>query len=220
MKKYILCLANSHKYNERCIAGVELIKKDKDTFSLVKSDSEVKWIRPVSKGGHGEISSKVVNQMKLLDIYEVEIIEACPAGFQSENVIIQEKSLRYIKSIKPERKNLDKIVNDLTGPIFFNKGKAVIKDKINLLEKSLLFVKPETIRFVPVKNIKVQDQLRIEFTHKNVIYNFPVTDVAFLKNYTQNPQVLKSINEAYFTISLGLEFEGWHFKLIAGVIIV
>ena len=218
MKKYILCLANSHKYNERCIAGVELSKKDKDTFSLVKSDGEAKWMRPVSKRGHGEISSKIVNQMKLLDIYEVEIIEECPAGFQSENVIILEKSLRYIKSIKPERKNLNKIVNDITGPIFFNKGRAVIKDKIHLLEKSLLFVKTDTLRFVPVKNIKVQDQLRIEFTHKNLIYNFPVTDVAFLKNYAQNPQIINSINEAYLTISLGLEFEGWHFKLIAGVV--
>lgn len=218
MKKYFLCLANSHKYNERCIAGVELITKDQNTFLLSKSGGNVKWFRPVSKREHGEISSRVSNQMKVLDIYEVEVIEECPEGFQSENIFIKEKSLRYIKSVKPEKKKLEKIIDDINEPIFFNKGRAVIKEKIHLLNRSLLFIKPDTLRFIPVKNIKVQDQLRIEFSSKNVIYNFPVTDVDFLKKYKEDSHIIKSINEAYLTISLGLEFEGWHFKLVAGVI--
>lgn len=218
MKKYILCLANSHKYNERCIAGVELIKKDKDTFSLVKSDGKIRWLRPVSKREHGEISSKTTNHMKMLDIYELEIIEECPNGFQSENIFINENSFKFIKSVAPDDKKLNKLIDDQLEFVFINNEKAVYKDDIDEVHNSLIFIKPETFRFIRVSNQYVQNQLRVEFSFKNSIYNLPITDFSFLEEYANNPDVIKGIETIYFTISLGLEFKGWHYKLVAGVI--
>ncbi len=218
MKKYFLCLANSYKYNERCIAGVELIKKDQGTFTLKKSGGSVKWIRPVSKREHGEISSRVTNQMKVLDIYEVEILEDCPNGFQSENVFINENSFKFIKSVAPDEKKLDNIIDDQLEFVFINNEKAVFKDSINEVNNSLIFIKPENFKFIRVSNQYVQNQLRVEFSYKDINYNLPVTDVSFLKEYGNKPEITSGIHTIYLTISLGLEFKAWHYKLIAGII--
>jgi len=218
MKKYFLCLANSHKYNERCIAGVELARKDKDTFSLRKFDGKVRWLRPVSKKEHGEISSDSTNQMKILDIYEVEILEDCPNGFQSENVFINENSFKFIKSVAPDEKKLDKLIDDQLEFVFINNEKAVYKDSIDEVHNSLIFIKPETFRFIRVSNQYVKNQLRVEFSFKDFVYNLPVTDVSFLEEYGNKPEITAEIQTIYLTISLGLEFKAWHYKLIAGII--
>ncbi|NWF51224.1 MAG: hypothetical protein HXY49_11865 [Ignavibacteriaceae bacterium] len=218
MKKHILILANSHKYNERCIAGVELVRKDKNTFLIRKYDGKVRWLRPVSRREHGEISSDTTNQMKILDIYEVEILEDCPYGFQSENVFINENSFKFIKSVVPDEKKLDKLIDDQLEFVFINNEKAVYKDSIAEVHNSLIFIKPENFGFIRVSNQYVQNQLRIEFSYKDFIYNLPVTDVSFLKEYGNSSEITAGIQTICLTISLGLEFKGWHYKLVAGII--
>lgn len=218
MKKYILCLANSHKYNERCIAGVELTKGENGYFSFVFSGSNVKWIRPISSCEHGELSSTQASRIKLLDIIEVDAIKDCPSGYQSENVLINEESLKILRSLSPNLEDLDKIRTKNIDRIFLNKGKAVIRDEIQKINSSLIFIKPTQNNFIKVKSKKAEDQLRADFFLKAINYNLPVTDVHFLKEYKDNPNKFQKITDLYFTISLGLEFEGWHFKLIAGVI--
>lgn len=218
MKKYLLCLANSHKYNERCIAGVELNKKENNDFSFVFTGSNVKWIRPISSCEHGELSSAQASRIKLLDIIEVDTIKDCPSGYQSENVLINEESLKILLSISPNIEDLNKIRTKNIERIFLNKGKAVIKDEIQKINSSLIFIKPTQNNFIKVRSKKAEDQLRADFLFKSINYNLPVTDVHFLKEHKNNPDKFQKITSLYFTISLGLEFEGWHFKLIAGVI--
>ncbi|NMG08187.1 hypothetical protein [Brasilonema sp. UFV-L1] len=73
----IICLANSQKHNERCIAGIEI--------------STGKWIRPVSYLDDGRIPRNVrlVNgeEPKLLDILEIPLAETSP-GYECENRLI------------------------------------------------------------------------------------------------------------------------------------
>lgn len=218
MKKYILCLANSHKYNERCIAGVEMINKGGDKFYLNKSEEKIKWFRPISFSQHGEISSEIAEQMKILDIFEIEIIKECPMGYQSENVIIDEKSFKFIKSVVPEKEKLDGIISEKMSYIFLNQEKSISKDTIHLVGNSLVFICPETFRFIKVSNKYVKNQLRTEFLFNHLEYNLPITDVEFLERFKKNPDFIHELKSIYFTISLGLEFNGWHYKLVAGVI--
>jgi hypothetical protein len=220
MKKYILCLANSHKYNERCIAGVQLIAKENQNFSLYKKESKVKWIRPITSCEHGEIPSKIASKIRLLDIIEFKSIRECPSGFQSENVLIDESSIKIVKSVKAKKDLLNNIIDKSIDKIFLNKGKAVSKEIIEEVSNSLLFIKPQISRFITVSNQYVKNQLRVEFIFNSIPYNLPVTEVNLLENFKRNPLIIDSIVEAYFTISLGLEFEGWHFKLVAGIITI
>ncbi len=73
----IICLANSQKHGDRCIAGIEV--------------STGKWIRPVSNLDDGRVPRNVclVNgeEPKLLDILEIPLAEASP-GYECENRLI------------------------------------------------------------------------------------------------------------------------------------
>src|SRR5436853_7626805 len=99
MKKYFVCLANSKKYTQRCIAGIELLKTDSG-FEVLKNNQEPVWIRPISNSLHGEVSSILVDHIKLLDIVELEITSPSPNGYQSENARFKEQRLKVIRKIK------------------------------------------------------------------------------------------------------------------------
>jgi hypothetical protein len=60
---------------------------------------------------------------------------------------------------------------------------------------------------------------RMKFTYYGIEYDFPITDPAFLDEFKRVPERYADIPNVYLAISLGLEFEGWHHKLVAGVII-
>ena len=77
-----ICLANSKKYGERCISGIVVEKSDSGNFNVVKDDSLPKWIRPISNLEHGEIPVKLIKDIKVLDIVELEITQNCPDGYQ------------------------------------------------------------------------------------------------------------------------------------------
>ena len=59
----------------------------------------------------------------------------------------------------------------------------------------------------------------MSFTYYGADYDFPITDPIFLEEFKKEPERFANIADVYLTISLGLEFEGWHHKLVAGVII-
>jgi hypothetical protein len=64
----IVCLANSYKHDNRCVAGISLVTK--------------KWVRLVSKHVHGcvtraEASYSNGQDVALLDVFEAEVAEKC-----------------------------------------------------------------------------------------------------------------------------------------------
>jgi hypothetical protein len=57
----------------------------------------------------------------------------------------------------------------------------------------------------------------MKFTYYGSNYDFPITDPYFLDAFKKNPERYTDLKGVYLTLSLGLEFEGFHFKLVAGV---
>jgi hypothetical protein len=51
-------------------------------------------------------------------------------------------------------------------------------------------------------------------------YDLPVTDVQTIVELQENPKLLERFNHLYCTFSLGLEFQGWHYKILAGIVYV
>lgn len=219
MKKLIVCLANSKKYGERCIAGIEVISLGTQRYKVVKDNDQPKWIRPVSNRDHGEISAELVKQIQLFDIVELEILAECPKGYQSENALLDNGHIKAIGKVKLSTETVDKFLSTNLNVIFLNRGKAVPKDKIDSVTNSLVFIKPDNVRFSLVKNTRGEEKLRSQFDFNGIPYDFPITDLDFLKKFGKKPDDALKYPNIYFTISLGVELDGtgWHYKLIAGI---
>jgi hypothetical protein len=101
MYTQVICLANSWKHSDRCIAGIEI--------------NTGKWIRPVTSLDDGRIPRHVRlidnSEPAALDILEIPLAETGPNfGFASENRLILPGTWRKIGKVQPA--DLMKYVND------------------------------------------------------------------------------------------------------------
>ena len=89
MKKHFICLANSTKYQGRCLAGVEVSLDGACRYTIARNeDGTPKWIRPVSRDQqtHGALPERETKNIVLFDIIEIENMKACHQHAHSENV--------------------------------------------------------------------------------------------------------------------------------------
>jgi len=213
MKKTIICLANSYKEGGRCIAGIEL----KDNEIVCKSGNPI-WIRPICKTPHGEIPNEIAVDIDILDIIEIGVKDFVPDNFQTENVLFDISSIKVVGRF--EKKILKSICNNRHSYILSNKGKAVSSEQINDLDHSLTLI--SVTDFKVYEKTYQEDsgfqQIRLKFTYNTFEYDLPITDPIFLLNYKRNGQILTKVEELYLVISLGVLFEGWHYKIVAAII--
>ncbi|MFC1975711.1 hypothetical protein ACFLXQ_04885 [Chloroflexota bacterium] len=217
MKKLLVCLANSRKYTHRCIAGIELVKTPR-SYRIVKKNGHPIWIRPVSQSEYGGISSLLVNHINLLDIVEVNIVAPHPQGYQSENMLFDNQHLAVVGKVDQDETIIGRLLGVNRPALFGNKSKTVSAENINQLDHSLIFIKPAKVQVHQTTTSTGNPQLRTSFTYAGSAYNLPVTDIEFTHQFSKDPMILQSCTQVYFTISLGIEFNGWHYKLIAGVV--
>ncbi len=139
-------------------------------------------------------------------------------GYQSENILFKPNSLKIASSINPSKNNLNKLIDSTHPTLFGNTGKAVSAEHINELNYSLMFIKPQNFE-VYEKCYEFDKKIRGRFTYNGSHYDLPVTNVSFLHALNKG---IPSFNQdnVYLIISLGIELEGWHYKLIAGVVVV
>ena len=211
-----VCLANSLKEGGRCVAGIEL--EQNNARKIV--NGVPKWIRPVCKTNHGEIPKRLTEHIQLLDIIELDIIGIpFEKSYQSENVFFREKSLRIVGKFPV--KELDQLC-DRRQFIFESRSKAISRDAIQSIDYSLVLVKPNQFE-AKIKEYEDNPfkapQVRMIFTYHGILYDFPVTDPVFITKIQSNPEFLKNQQDLYFCLSLGINWNDWHYKLVAGVII-
>ncbi|NLD46208.1 MAG: hypothetical protein GX660_03275 [Clostridiaceae bacterium] len=185
-------------------------------FNMKMQNDRPSWIRPVSSGPMGQVDSCLVDKINLLDIIEIEVTEECPSGFQSENVLFDPKSLRVIKKVPAKDIYLNRLVDQKQTLLFNSDSHAISVSDISKLSYSLTFIKPSSWRFVLVDG--KHEQTRCIFSYANHTYDLPITDIDFCNDYKKNPLLVEKIMQLYLTISLGMVFEGKHYKLVAGVI--
>ena len=100
MEKHLfICLANSYKYKGRCVAGIEIrLTADEKSFRVVTDAGEPRWIRPVQRGAeHEKIAEETARNIRILDVIELDAMESCGIGCQSENVYFNR--MRIVKSL-------------------------------------------------------------------------------------------------------------------------
>lgn len=221
MEKLFICLANSKKFTERCIAGIELVRSSREgyKYDIVRNENNSpKWIRPVSGDQGGAVSSALVDHLNLLDIVRVNVTALTPEGYQSENVLFDDDPLKIIDKIQRMPLLIEQLLAVNISILFINRGAAVSVGDITQLDHSLLFVKPENVEVYQTTSVAGNPQIRAKFAFNGNTYDLPITDIDFENRFSNNSMLLDSCSHIYFTISLGVEFNGWHYKLIAGVI--
>lgn len=211
MKVTFVCLANSNKEKGRCIAGIEI-----QDGKPVLVDGKPKWIRPVCNTLHGEIPSHLVWFVRLLDIVEINVTAQAPQGFQSENIRFDTDSLQVIGTYPAS--SLPALCFSLNDLIFGNDDRAVSDDEIISPAHSLMLIKITAFKISRnTYSGNRNSQVRMRFTYREVEYDFPVTDPVFVDRYRLEKDILANKNSIYITISLGILFEGLHYKLVAAI---
>lgn len=220
--KRIVCLANSRKLRERCVAGREMASKTK----------QGKWIRPVSERVHGEVSEEDRNyedgsDPQLLDIIDIPVIAHQPEGCQSENWLIESKS--YWEKVG--KFPIHNIYN-LTDPVesLWIDGFSTIPGRNDKIPIESLSEVHSSLRLIQVEEmiIKVfapgkafgnpRRRVQGHFEHANQNYALWITDPRHEKKYLAKLDGDYRIGACYVTISLGEEYRGAMPKLIAAII--
>ncbi len=210
MPARIVCLANSNKLRGRCLAGIRLDHKNRPR----KLNDDPIWVRPISATEHGEIATDLVSHIQLLDVVEIELAEDHREAHQMEYYYFLEESLQVVDRFSFD--GLEDLCETVRPFIFGNKHNAVHNDRIYLLHHSLLLVKPKNPRFFTAESERNpgKPKPRLSFEYKNLPYDFPITDPSITTNKIDG---LSNVSELYVTLSLGLPYEAWNYKLVAGV---
>ena len=218
MDKYFICLANSYKRGGRCFAGVEIVFDANGGLRPVCDDNgRPRWIRPIATTTYGEIHNYVAEDIELLSIVKLYNVVPCPNKPHTENVYYSK-----LEQCKCDLSHDVSIINHLFDnthqAIFHNRGRAVSAEMSVGIDYSLMLIHAENACAYIDEN-REKSKNRMSFTYYGADYDFPITDPIFLDEFKKEPEHYVNIPDVYLTLSLGLEFEGWHHKLVAGVII-
>lgn len=213
-KKSIICMGNSYKNGGRCLAGIE-VRKSINGYDVVKnSEGSPKWIRPVMLNDNAGVPENLVRTFGIFDILEIDVVSDVPTGAHCENV-----HFRNITKIGHYNGSLSTLCDECHSLIFGNRGKAVPEDIFCAGGYSLMFVKPEDSFITTQYDDYGHEKYRILFSYKGNKYDFPLTDPEYISMLQRGVRRNGDrSNELYLTLSLGVNYNGWHYKLVAGVV--
>lgn len=220
MNKVFICLANSRKVSGRCIAGKEL------TGNQVGG-----WIRPISEREYHEISEadrryQNGQSAQVLDIIELVLKNKSPHPCQLENYTIDDR--QYWKKVGVYAQNLN-LLTDNPQTLWENgySGYNGINDRIpaaivNKARQSLYFISLSSLTIiVRIEGAEFgngKKKVRANFNYNNDNYELSITDPEIERKYLAKGVGTYTINtQCYMTISLGEIWEGYYYKLAAGL---
>ena len=217
MDKYFICLANSYKHGGRCIAGIEVVPMPDGQLTIMRhDDGRPRWIRPVSMAENGEIPNQLAQDVKLLSLVKLTDVMPCPNKAHTEDVHCSRMECCPY-NYESNDDFLSQLIDPVHQAVFYFRGKAIPATMINRLDYSLMLICPEKA-CAYIDEEREKSKYRIKFTYYGSNYDFPITDPYFLETFKKNPDRYTDLKGAYLTLSLGLEFEGFHFKLVAAVL--
>ena len=212
----IICLANSWKHGERCIAGINIHTK--------------KWVRPIYINNEHSENGSVPENIRLIDGQEPELLDIISMpldkegdnfGFQSENLHILPGKWRKLGQVKSHQ-----MVNlcESTDYVLHNNERYVTVPFL----QSLPFEERKTIQLIYTENLSI-----ISHKHKwkgslqtnvhGTLTEATITDPAFVSKLEfgylpQNPCLVTVSLSMPFVPYVDLHKEEPCWKLIAGVI--
>lgn len=219
----IVCLANSYKHDNRCVAGISL--------------SSRQWIRLVADRDSGCIARERTcysdgSEAAILDVVEAEIAEPCGSQFHPEDVLVTDRRWKKIRRFdqQADLEFLATLANS-RPEILGGYGDRVCSGREHPapFTSSLELVHPEDLWWW-IREEKGKRRNRALFRLGNagrVRYDLAVTDPQWLESLQFLPAGIYP--HGYFfrgaapstclTISLSEAYESFHYKLVAGVVV-
>ncbi|MCW7552758.1 hypothetical protein NX722_08905 [Endozoicomonas gorgoniicola] len=204
--KELLVLARSKKHGKYCVAGKTI-------------DSKM-WIRAVSTPCGAAVGSHSIfyidkGDNKKYIIYQGQIIKF---NFFRPTPLTHQ----------PENWHFDRIVSPQEAP-YVNKNNLVSfidqpaslwgrDNKISYAQiKSGIYKVPQSLYFIKVQNLSVHSQFgkkRVVFTYNNIHYNLPTTF------HDAGKYIDKTLESCFLCVSLGEEYNGYCYKLVASIFFI
>ncbi len=218
MDIFFICLANSYKYGGRCIAGVEISISNDNHWSLIRNENGCpRWVRPIATDTeYGEIPEGEARFINILSIVKLTNIITCPNQAHSEDVYY--KMIKAIGVIPPEASILNLLLDNFHPNIFYTTDYFITPGIYAQGNYSLMMIHPDdfTFRLDPSKN---RAKYYMIFHYNGAKYDLSITDPYFYHYLENHPKAIEQLEDVYLTLSISMEYEGRHHKLIAAVII-
>jgi len=216
----IICLANSYKHSNRCVAGIDVATR--------------KWIRPISHLPDGSLEPRHYHlndgsEARLLDVIDIHLDAKCARGCHPEDWLLSDQAWSLVsrpldlEAWKVLEASLSKTANVLDG-CRDRISASVVKQRG--VARSLTLVRPDDLWWW-IRKSSSGRKYRALFRQDRVRYDLALTDPAWLAPLKLLPEGLYehsticggSPPETLLTISLSEEFDRFHYKLVAGVVI-
>lgn len=202
MNTTIVVLACSIKHGGKCLAG--------------KKISDKSWVRPVGNC-HGKELSNVqatcentygVYPIKLLQKVTIDITDHVPLKHQPENFLFSDNQIQQAYKIdKSELTSYLDSPQDLWGQEASVSTEEIDNGEL-IINQSLYLVRVDDL----VLYVNPFDKRRARFNFNNICYDLSVT----CPNFDALLDASEDIN-GILCISLGEEYEGSHWKIIAAI---
>lgn len=218
----IICLANSNKYNGRCIAGIRADGKG--------------WIRPVAETSHGQLYPNHYrlqdgSHPTVLDVLRIGLESHNPLPHQAENWRIADSPWKLICRPLPQRFMRVLRTSLCAGPnLFGDRSHRIAYREFEARPacRSLTLVAPTGLEWSIERKEFNPKQPRARFTLGDAYYDLPVTDPQWIDafrelDYGLHPECacgLRAYEKLFLTISLTETFEqdGFCYKVVAGLV--
>ncbi len=215
----LVCLADSRKKGGHCIAG-----------KIVEGRNKGKWVRPISNIEEcaltdRDISYKNGKPPNLLDIITLQLKECTPKNHHQENCVIDE-TIYWKKEGELRFSELEDLCDDVPD-LWVNEFHSVHghNDKIpttivhERIKTSLMLIKPRRVEY-SVDMEYSKRKVRAIFTYNNCSYAITVTDKLTEKYYLGKKEgtYKNRSDKLFFCVSLGEDYHGYCYKLIAGIL--
>lgn len=188
------------------------------------------WIRPVSNREDQGVSEyerqyEGGHEPDVLDVIDVPVLNAQPDDYQTENWLLNpdvywEKVGRvspgelgqFTDPASPLWIDGYHTTNGRNNRVPFSLAKSSLQDSLRLIKVGPLDL---DVSWGRVRGTKQVDGI---FTHLGIDYRLRVTDPTVQEYYRQRQNRTYELDERYLTVSLGGDFQGYAYKLIAAII--
>ncbi len=215
----LVILANSYKLQARCVAGKQL-----------NGGVPGQWVRPVNTAHHGGAVSERDIQggdgkgTHLRDIVNISFKGKSSHTYQPENQDI-DTAFYWDKVGVADQAMLQACVDRVRGNLWVNNSSSYSGVYDRMSEEDLFNVN-DSLKFVLVRDLSIsvingyegKRQVRGSFTLSEIPYNLVITDPDAHTHYLSRGEGSYSIGNSYLCISIGEVFNGFAYKLIAGII--
>ncbi len=226
VQKRILCLANSRKQGDRCVAGREVL----DNGELGR------WIRPVSTRGDGAVT---LNEQRydavdgplpeVLDVISLFLLESQPVHCQTENWLIDPH--RWWTKSADFTWNRAALWAENPDVLFVNAG-STRDGRNDEIPEEVAVKLPNSLTMIRVPYLQIRVyhgwnslKARAEFYHNREYYSLQVTDPIIETEFLSLGPGYYYVGPSLLCISLSLPFtktngDGniYRYKLVAAVI--